>query len=248
MREPTWGILSTPSGKWKSGNPGRMEDNATQHFFLRLQRLDGYLQLVQDFFLSTDYTRALVVPHEGGGKENPHWHIIFSTPTAFKISTIRKRLNKVFTKGKGNGHCSLKEWDGELVGAGSYCFHENTDPVIKNGFTDDEITKMREANQVIQEKMKKEKTHMELVQIIRDKCDKEQCMSPAPLGHEGMVISYRFTNRHQVWRVMIEVLEEYKVKTSIHDLDRWYTTIMRVDNTFAESVYDLYVKRFEKLA
>jgi hypothetical protein len=70
--------------------------------------------------------------------------------TDYKQQALRVELKKHFTLGKGNGHLSLKLWDGNLK-ANSYMFHERTIEIIVNkGYKDEEIKQYKEMNDEIQ--------------------------------------------------------------------------------------------------
>lgn len=61
-----------------------------------------------------------------------------------KLQAIRKFLKTIFTSGSGNGHLSIKPWDG-CVKTIQYCFHEkDCDVISQKGYTDKFITAQRE--------------------------------------------------------------------------------------------------------
>lgn len=122
--------------------------------FIRLAMLEGYVGLIQGMVEDTDYNKILCVSHKGNKDEPSHYHICVGT--SVKEDAMRKRMKKLFTKGKGNGHMSIKPWIDD--GAVSYCFHEQDECIVVNkGFTEEEITKAKKANGKIQEEIKKAK-------------------------------------------------------------------------------------------
>lgn len=83
---------------------------------------------------------------------------------------MRKRMKRIFDKGKGNGHMSIKPW--ETDGAVSYCFHENDDCIVVNkGFANSEIANARTANAKVQTEVAKakEKASWKLEELAYDK-------------------------------------------------------------------------------
>jgi len=114
-------------------------------------KYDGYLDLVKRLGEVEDYIRILGVSHKGDSADpNPHWHIVIATEC--KEKAFRKRMKNVFDKGKGNGHMSLKPWDGR-VEAYSYMFHEdaeNADIVINKGHSEEDISKYISMNNKVQ--------------------------------------------------------------------------------------------------
>lgn len=122
-------------------------------YAVRVQAFDGYSDRIQALVLMSDYDAVLAVKHMGDSKENPHFHIVIRTNV--ESQTFRKRMKKVFPDGKGNGHMSIKAWDGDNK-ALSYLFHEEPDvvPLVRKGLTDTFITELRQLNQGIQEAVK----------------------------------------------------------------------------------------------
>ena len=71
---------------------------------------------------------------------------------------MRVRLRKVFDQGKGNGHMSIKSWDGN-IDAISYLFHEdeNAELILRHNVSDELIDKARQRNNEVQTKMREAK-------------------------------------------------------------------------------------------
>ena len=92
---------------------------------IRIDERDGYPELIEKVFKGEDYASAMVVKHLGKEGRNPHYHAVCEA--YYTKETMRYRLNKVFDKGSGNGHMSLKEWDGDKK-AIQYLLHECKSP------------------------------------------------------------------------------------------------------------------------
>lgn len=128
-------------------------------YVLRLQALDGYQAKFDEVF-GDRFSRVLCVHHLGRKRDNPHYH--FCLTTDYKSDALRKYLKKHFDLAKGNRHLSLKPWDGGPE-ACSYLFHEGTEALMTRGFTDEQVQKFKEHNDLIQSKMVKPN-------MIVDKC------------------------------------------------------------------------------
>lgn len=92
---------------------------------IRIDEKDGYPELIKTVFEGEDFDTAIVVRHLGKDKRNPHYHACVEA--FYSKETMRYRLNKVFNKGSGNGHMSIKEWDGNSR-AVQYILHECREP------------------------------------------------------------------------------------------------------------------------
>jgi len=119
-------------------------------YCLRVDALDGYLDRLKPLTLCQDYKSIVAVKHNGASKENPHYHLVIRTDVASQA--FRVRMRKVFDQGKGNGHMSIKPWDGSND-AISYLFHEDEDALllVQHNISDDTIRQCRERNRHVQQ-------------------------------------------------------------------------------------------------
>lgn len=118
-------------------------------YFCRIADLEGYRKLLTDKFISKDITHALALGHKGEHEDNAHIHIALTFAEAIKSDTLRKRFSLLFTLGKGNGHISVKKWDGNDR-ALSYMFHEETeDIVLSKGYSPEDIEKYKTKDQEV---------------------------------------------------------------------------------------------------
>lgn len=122
-------------------------------YCVRIDARDGYADKIKMIAQSPDYTAVIAVKHHGKSGENPHYHAVVKTQV--KDDAFRKRMKKVFDSGKGNGHMSIKPWDGALE-AISYLFHEDESAaiVVRNNVSEETILKAKERNRTIQEQVK----------------------------------------------------------------------------------------------
>lgn len=98
-----------------------------------------------------DVIRWLAVYHTGKRGENPHIHFIMELNGAIQKQSFDVRAKKYFDIEKKSDY-STKPWDGNLAGAGSYLFSDKDHEILRNkGFTEAELTEMREANDKVQE-------------------------------------------------------------------------------------------------
>lgn len=125
-------------------------------YFVRVDALDGYANKIKEVCLNPDYASFIAVEHQGSTGENPHYHMIVRTQV--KDQAFRVRMKKVFDKGKGNGHMSIKPWDG-CNDALAYMFHEdeNATIVARRGVSDETIAEAKQRNQQVQREIAKSK-------------------------------------------------------------------------------------------
>jgi len=128
-------------------------------YCVRVQALDDYKQRVYNLSVlpTTDYQSMIAVKHLGKNKENEHYHFVIKTN--IRDQAFRVRMRKVFDKGKGNEHMSIKTWDGN-IDAISYLFHEdeNAEIIARKNVSDETIVKAKERNAEVQQKIAKAKT------------------------------------------------------------------------------------------
>lgn len=125
-------------------------------YCVRVDALDGYSDKIKMLSVVADYDSFIAVAHQGSTKENPHYHLVVRTKV--KDQAFRVRMKKVFDKGKGNGHMSIKPWDG-CNDAVAYLFHEddNATIVARRGVSDETITEAKQRNQQVQREIAKAK-------------------------------------------------------------------------------------------
>lgn len=140
----------------ENGIPGRMDEPVKTGVFLRVDKDYTTPEDFKRFLLSDDYPKVLAMAHNGTNKENPHWHAIIQTELS--VDTFRKRVKKEFPKLSGIKSYNLTYWDGKLVGAGSYMFHEKQEEIFLNkGYSEEELKEMRQANALIRTESSKVK-------------------------------------------------------------------------------------------
>jgi len=115
---------------------------------MRVDALDGYADKLPSLTMCTDYRSIVAVRHKGNKGENPHYHLVVQTEVAGQA--FRVRMRKIFDQGQGNGHMSIKPWDGS-IDAISYLFHEDENAVVllQHNVSDDTILQARERNKAI---------------------------------------------------------------------------------------------------
>lgn len=117
-------------------------------YCVRVDALEGYEAKITALPLCLDYKSMVAVKHHGTTKENPHYHIVVQT--SLVCQTLRVRLRKIFDQGKGNGHMSIKPWDGNND-AIAYLFHEdeNARLLVQHNVSDETIARCRERNKAV---------------------------------------------------------------------------------------------------
>lgn len=124
-------------------------------YFVRVQALETYREKITMLTASDDYKVVFAVKHKGKTGENEHYHFIIVTnvaPQAFRV-----RMKKVFDKGKGNEHMSIKRYDGS-EDAYAYCFHEDSaELLVRKGVSDDLLERARQRNSAVQDQIAESK-------------------------------------------------------------------------------------------
>lgn len=141
-------------------------------FALRLDDRTGYREMMYEFFKTDRFKKVVIVKHTGKTGENLHYHGIIECD--YKQQALRVQLKKVFNLGRGNGHMSLKLWDGSK-NAVAYMFHEEGHEIVTHfGFSDKYVKECYEINEKIQEDITKNTPNQicqEVIRILGDKMD-----------------------------------------------------------------------------
>lgn len=158
----------------------------THGYCVRIDALDGYGEKLQALVHCTDYKSIVAVRHVGTTKENPHYHLVIRTAVASQA--FRVRMRKIFDQAKGNGHMSLKPWDGNND-AISYLFHEDENAVLllQHNVSNDTINQCRERNRSVQQMVQasKDKASWKLEDIAYQYFSTEWKPPPFhPVGHK----------------------------------------------------------------
>jgi len=126
-------------------------------YCVRVDALDGYADKIAMLSAHSDFQSIVGVKHLGTTKENPHYHFVIKT--VVKDQAFRVRLRQIFNAGKGNGHMSIKSWDGRPE-AISYLFHEDPDAVlvIQYNVSDETISEAKVLNRQVQQMVLDAKT------------------------------------------------------------------------------------------
>lgn len=125
-------------------------------YFVRLNDQDGYRERLLEFFGSLDYPQVVCLRHNGD-RNDPHSHYHFTVATTVKPQAFRVRLKTAFPEGKGNGHMSIKPWDGSHD-ANSYMFHEQEEHVVCiKGYGENYLSFIRAQSERIKKEVEKAK-------------------------------------------------------------------------------------------
>lgn len=146
----------------------------TYGYCVRVDALDGYGDKLPLLTACHDYKSIIAVKHNGTSKENPHYHIVVRTDV--QQQAFRVRMRKIFDQGKGNGHMSIKQWDGNND-AISYLFHEdeNTHILVQHNISDETVAQAKARNRQVVEMVQASKAkaswHLEEVVYEQLKTD-----------------------------------------------------------------------------
>jgi len=128
-----------------------------QGYCVRVDAIEGYAAKLTGLALCQDYKSLVAVRHNGSKAENPHYHIVVQTTIAGQA--FRVRMRKIFDQGKGNGHMSIKPWDG-CIDAISYLFHEdeNATLLVQHNVSDETVAQAKARNKQVTEMVNASKT------------------------------------------------------------------------------------------
>jgi len=176
-------------------------------FCLRLDDRCGYREMLYDFFKTERFKKVIGVKHTGKTGENLHYHYVIECD--YKQQALRVQLKKTFNLGKGNGHMSLKVWDGKKE-AIAYMFHEENHEIVTHfGFTDKYVKECYEINEKIQEDVTKNtpnKICEQVIQVLGDKMD---------VRNHRLIV-------YTIWDILKENGSWYPNK---YQLERWISMI-----------------------
>jgi len=119
-------------------------------YCMRVDAIDGYSEKLLMLPACQDYKSMVAMKHHGHDKENVHYHVVIQTEIASQA--FRVRMRKIFDQGKGNGHMSIKPWDGNND-AIAYLFHEDQDAVVlvQHNVSDETIAQAKARNRAVTE-------------------------------------------------------------------------------------------------
>lgn len=162
-------------------------------YCLRVDALDGYADKLPMLSACADYKSIIAVKHMGNKGENPHFHLVVRTEVAGQA--FRVRMRKIFDQGKGNGHMSIKPWDG-CNDAISYLFHEdeNTAILVQHNISDETVAQAKERNRqvvsMVQASKAKAAWHLEDI-VYEQVKDQTPHPSEAVIGQQLILAALR---------------------------------------------------------
>lgn len=149
----------------------------THGYCIRVDALDGYGDKLPLLTACQDYKSIIAVKHKGTSKENPHYHLVVRTDV--QQQAFRVRMRKIFDQGKGNGHMSIKQWDGNND-AIAYLFHEDEDTtvLVQHNISDETVAQAKARNRQVAEMVQASKAkaswHLEEIVYEQLKGDDKQ--------------------------------------------------------------------------
>lgn len=148
----------------------------SQNWFVRVDGNHEFLTTkfreMESSVMWMDRLRVIAFLHSGSKDENPHAHFVMTLKNELQKQSYDVRVKKFFNITKKSEYSS-KVWDGgdETI---AYMFHEDTNPVINEGFSSQTLEKAKEHNKVVQKviAVNKEKSSGRLLDKILEKvCD-----------------------------------------------------------------------------
>lgn len=161
---------------------------------MRVDALEGYADKLRAVPLCLDYKSMIAVRHGGNKGENPHYHFVVQTQVAGQA--FRVRMRKIFDQGKGNGHMSIKPWDGS-IDAIAYLFHEDPESavLVQHQVSDETVAQAKARNRQVSEMVlaSKAKAAWHLETIVLEEIQKRSAepWSEARIGQQLILTALR---------------------------------------------------------
>lgn len=192
-------------------------------------------------YLRTNCDRYLVAEHSSDdGCKTTHCHIMLVNYRYTSTSLDKERAKYITGRGQ---HALLKvqEKSREPYGEpflGAYCLKGLDYTHKSSSYTDAEIKEFI-ARWVPLGKAKEEKpkTQWDLIQEMRSACQMSD--RAIRIQHtEGVAYVSHVCPTRENFYVMNKILNENKIKTSIHELERWWITLLRQDQRNQDDLFN----------
>lgn len=204
--------------------------------------------------------QILICEHQADEKVNrTHIHAMLD---GVKVSAeaIRKRINKAELGGRGN-YGIFTSWKGEPYDRdklGTYMLKGDKALLRQTNYTDEQIISWvhawvgfvkREPLQPKKNAKEGVKSHWDIMQeIIAETRTMKGVWSQVNTivsGDDGIVLDdlWVCNNKKAVWDCMIKHLAKNRIRTSKHELERWYVTMMREEKDTSQAMYSSIMKK-----
>ena len=163
-------------------------------YCVRVDALDGYGDKLKMLPACLDYKSMIALRHRGSSGENPHYHIVIQTQVAGQA--FRVRMRKIFDQGKGNGHMSIKPWDGS-IDAIAYLFHEDeeSDILVQHQVSDETVAQAKARNRQVTEMVQASKAkaawHLEGIVLEQVKSRSTELWTESRIGQQLILAALR---------------------------------------------------------
>lgn len=163
-------------------------------YCVRVDALDGYGDKLKMLPACLDYKSMIALRHKGSSGENPHYHLVIQTQVAGQA--FRVRMRKIFDQGKGNGHMSIKPWDGS-IDAIAYLFHEDeeSDILVQHQVSDETVAQAKARNRQVTEMVQASKAkaawHLEGIVLEQIKQRSTELWSESRIGQQLILAALR---------------------------------------------------------
>lgn len=163
-------------------------------YCVRVDALEGYADKLRMLPACTDYKSMIALRHTGSKSENPHYHFVVQTQVAGQA--FRVRMRKIFDQGKGNGHMSIKPWDGS-IDAIAYLFHEDEESTIlvQHNVSDETVAQAKARNRQVTEMVQASKAkaawHLEGIVLEQIKQRSTELWSESRIGQQLILTALR---------------------------------------------------------
>lgn len=212
---------------------------------------------IDKFIKDYNVVKIIAYLHKGDIKQKEHLHFVCELKETTTQQTIKKWLRQVFdlpAESAGDKKVSASVWDGLAKGASSYMMHDDDGKPLRSiGYDEQYMEDMATANMEVQmrikskgkssaESAKSAKSHWDLMEIIWERCGEDKQMKVVQHS-DGYIENQTHYNPRKLWDVMIDVLNENRIRVNEHEMERFFITMYRQK----DKCYTIRDKIFSKL-
>lgn len=184
--------------------------------------------------------QMLVYEHtQDDGCKTVHCHIIAINITRRKKLYDRANWKALQLHGSAQfGFDKFKEGQDTIAYMSKGIF----DPKMNKGFAESLISEQKKLGYVKKDKkVSKREVHWDVIEAIQKKAQVHNVIGKDQFGYAEITPSYNFDN---IYALLMKELNDRKIRTSDHDLNRWLTTLLRNDYSAGRQIKENLRKKY----